>query len=135
VAVRWNRSEQLRPPAAKRKSLRKRSTEAERRLWNGLRARQLEGFKFRRQYAFGPYVLDFYCPSQRLAIEVDGDSHASERGEAEDALRTEYLSAHGVRVIRFTNLDVLQAVDVVLEAIVRAVKDPDPVPSGEREPC
>ena len=109
--------------------LRRSPTDAERRLWQRLRSRQLERTKFRRQYAFGPYVLDFYSPQYRLAIEVDGSSHVTPEGQVLDAARTEYLRGRGVRVLRFTNVEVLTATDVVLETVLRATSDPSPRPS------
>jgi len=101
--------------------LRRSPTDAERRLWQSLRARQLEGAKFRRQFAFGPYVLDFYSPRHRLAIEVDGSAHLSPEGQALDAARTKYLEGRGVRVLRFTNTEVLTATDAVLERLIQAI--------------
>jgi len=73
------------------------------------------GASFRRQHPVGPYVLDFYCASLGLAIELDGDTHAN-RSER-DARRTRYLSARGIRVIRFCNRDVWNNMDGVKETI------------------
>ena len=94
-------------PPARRQALRRNATIAERALWRLLRSRQLEGYKFRRQHAVGPYILDFYCAPGRLAVEVDGSQHYTSTGLADDALRTLYLRAAGVRVLRFTNVEVL----------------------------
>ena len=91
---------------------------AEQKLWRCLRARQLSGFKFRRQVAFGHYVADFYCAECGLIVELDGDSH-SER-EAYDANRTAELEQQGLDVIRFVNTDVFDHLDSVLEAILNA---------------
>ena len=77
-------------------------------------------------------MLDFYCPSHRLAVEVDGDSHFSTTGEAADAVRTQFLSVRGIRVIRFTNMDLLQEFESVIAAIVRAFEHPSPNPLPER---
>ena len=112
-------------PSLNRK-LRRESTDAERLLWRYLRGRQLAGAKFRRQHQFGPYILDFYCPDHNLAIEADGGQHYSDDGEAKDAARTRYLEASGIRVLRFTNLEILQQTDAVVEAICRALGDPSP---------
>src|ERR687885_542638 len=98
---------------ARVRALRRASTEAERALWKGLRAGQLGGHKFRRQHEFGGLVLDFYCPTARLAIEVDGGQHYGAEGEARDAERTHFLEANGVRVLRFTNVEVLTELEAV----------------------
>ena len=103
--------------------LRQESTDAERLLWRLLRNRQLIGVKFRRQHQFGPYILDFYCPERRLAIEVDGGQHAYDGMAARDAARTEYLETRGIRVLRFTNLQVSQEANAVAEAIRGALAD------------
>jgi very-short-patch-repair endonuclease len=86
------------------RDLRRSSTEAEARLWSRLRARQLAGAKFRRQHQMGRFVLDFYCPNARLAVEVDGGHHYEEAQAAYDAERTEVLKALGIRVLRFSNV-------------------------------
>ena len=90
-------------------------TDAERRLWSHLRASQLDGAKFTRQLPIGDFVVDFACRSARLAVELDGGQHAE--NSADDA-RTAIIEAHGYRVIRFWNNDVLQNTDGVLMAIV-----------------
>jgi very-short-patch-repair endonuclease len=79
--------------------------------------------KFRRQYAFGPYVLDFYCPAHQLAIEVDGSSHFTDQGIAADAERRMYLEKRGVHVLRFTNVEVLSEPASVLEVVLRFAAD------------
>ncbi len=68
----------------------------------------MAGKKFYRQYSVGRYILDFYCPEIRLAIEVDGSQHYSQEGKKYDVKRTTYLNNFNIRVIRFTNLEVLQ---------------------------
>lgn len=95
--------------------LRREMTDAERKLWQGLRQRQVEGHKFRRQYPIGPYVADFVCLSAGLVVEVDGGQHA-ERVE-EDAARTRVLERAGFKVLRYWNDDVLLKTDTVLQAI------------------
>jgi len=99
--------------------LRREATDAEGRLWKLLRGRQLAGHKFRRQHEFGGFVLDFYCADARLAIEVDGGQHFSEQGALHDEERTQFLEANGIRVLRFTNTEVLSELDAVGEAILR----------------
>jgi very-short-patch-repair endonuclease len=104
------------------RALRLESTDVERVLWQVLRSRQLAGAKFRRQHQFGPFILDFYCPAAKLAIELDGGQYYSEEGAAKDEARTRFLEANGIRVIRFTNTQVLTEIDAVSEAIQRALR-------------
>ena len=99
--------------------LRREGTEAERALWRLLRGRQLAGHKFRRQHEFGGFVLDFFCADAHLAIEVDGGQHFSEEGAARDHERTQFLEANGIRVLRFTNTEILSELGAVGEAILR----------------
>jgi len=101
----------------KRRCLRKEVTDAEQRLWSKVRGRGLAGLKFFRQYGVGPYVLDFYCPERRLAVEVDGGQHGDVHAEQHDADRESYLSQLGIRVIRFWNNDVLRNTDGVMQRI------------------
>ena len=98
------------------RALRHDSTHPERRLWNCLRAGRLCGLKFRRQHAIGPYFVDYYCHACRLVIELDGDSH-NDRGEY-DLNSESYLKSQNVRVIRFSNDDVLRDLEAVLRAIL-----------------
>lgn len=93
---------------------------AEARLWAKLRDKQLGGFKFRRQHAIEHYVLDFFCAECSLVIELDGDSHA-ERGDY-DARRTARLNKLKLCVVRFSNADVFDHFDSVLEEILRAAE-------------
>ena len=96
------------------RKLRSDMTDAERCLWSHLRASQLGGTKFIRQHPIGDFVVDFACRSTRLAIELDGGQHSA---SATDAGRSKIIEAHGYRVIRFWNHDVLQNTDGVLTAI------------------
>ena len=102
-------------------ALRREATDAERMLWSRLRASQVNSYKFRRQHEFGGFVLDFFCASAELAIEVDGGQLVSEEGLARDAERTRFLAANGIRVVRFTNTEVLAELDAVLERILGAL--------------
>ena len=86
-----------------RKNLRKRLTPAEARLWTRLNGSQLDGRKFRRQHSVGRYVLDFYCPSERLAVELDGDVHFTLPAVHHDNQRRRYHERMGIKVIRFEN--------------------------------
>ena len=88
-----------------RRRLRKNATDAERKLWSILRSRRMAGLKFFRRYSVGSYILDFYCPERRLAIEVDGEQHADVYSQQYDAHRDSYLRELNIRVIRFWNPD------------------------------
>ncbi|MBV8087306.1 MAG: endonuclease domain-containing protein [Chloroflexi bacterium] len=114
----------------RRRDLRAAQTDAERRLWRLLGDRSL-GVKFRRQHSVGRYVLDLYCASAKLAVEIDGDGHAVAARKSADYARAEYLSGLGIRVIRFTNSDVLTQGDAVLDAIRRTLTLPSPAAAGE----
>ena len=107
-------TKRLTPVARK---LRRNSTDAEQRLWQGLRARQLEGAKFVRQFPIGTHVADFASRKLRLVIELDGGQHAP----TTDAGRTAVIEAFGYRILRFWNNDVLQNTDGVLETIRREI--------------
>ena len=104
-----------------RRKLRQIPPEPENRLWYYLRSRRLQKTKFRRQYSIGQYVVDFYCPSARLAIEIDGDSHFTDEAEANDKIRTAFLKERGIRVIRFTNSDIMKNIEGVLERIASLI--------------
>ena len=105
-----------------RRRLRTRGTPAEAALWTRLKDRQLGGFRWRRQFGVGPYVLDFYCPAVRLGVEVDGAVHHTPAQRAYDAERTRHLGAVGVRVVRFENRAVFEAPEAVLAAILAAAR-------------
>jgi very-short-patch-repair endonuclease len=99
----------------KAKALRRNPTEAERKLWQRLRARQMEGVKFRRQQPIEDYIVDFVCLKKRLIIEVDGGQHAIERQR--DMARDTCLNRNGFKVLRFWNHDVMKNLEGVLETI------------------
>jgi very-short-patch-repair endonuclease len=100
--------------------LRANMTPAERILWQALRGRQLDGLKFRAQHPVGQFILDFWCPACRLAIELDGGLHQSQ--QEQDAARTAQLEAYAYRVIRFRNEEVLTDLPSVLERIREATR-------------
>ena len=100
-----------------RKELRSHATPAEAVLWKMLKGRNADGMKFRRQQGIGPYVLDFYCPELRLCVELDGSSH--DYKYEYDEQRTEFLQNQGIRVLRFSNEQVWQGLDFVVDEIVR----------------
>lgn len=100
-----------------RKELRNSLTPAEASLWKLLSKSQLEGRKFRRQQSIGNYILDFYCPSERLAIELDGESHNSPEAVEYDKERDLFLNATGIKVLRFENKWVYEGTEQLLGAI------------------
>lgn len=108
----------------RRRTLRKKSTDAERALWQRLRGRQFHGLKFLRQYSVGPYVVDFYCSKQRLAIELDGSQHMETDVENRDKQRSRYLRSHKIQVLRFWNNEVFQNIEGVLQKVEEAVGNP-----------
>ncbi|MBB3980988.1 BirA family biotin operon repressor/biotin-[acetyl-CoA-carboxylase] ligase [Sphingobium fontiphilum] len=101
------------------RKLRRDPTEAEKMLWARLRAGQVDGFKFVRQFPIGPHVADFACRSAKLVVELDGGQHAMSEA---DTARTKLIEAHGYHVIRFWNYDVLSNIDGVLETIVSELR-------------
>jgi len=108
---------------ANRKHLRKNLTPAEAFMWNLLKNSKLEGKKFRRQHSFGYYILDFYCPSEKLCIELDGHGHFTPEGLENDLIRTQFLNSHGITVIRFENKFVFEHTNWVLEEIKKYFKE------------
>ena len=106
-----------------RRKLRKDEPATERRLWSKLRNRQQLGFKFRRQYSIGNYVVDFCCPEAKLAVEIDGDSHYQGSTAIDyDGERQKFIEGFGFRVIRFTNKDIMDNILGVLEIIAAKLK-------------
>jgi very-short-patch-repair endonuclease len=103
------------------RSLRRATTDAERRLWHHLRKLDLDGSHFRRQVPIGPYIADFACMAARLLIEVDSAQHGEDRNKAHDARRTRWQEKEGYRVLRFWNNDITGNMDVVMEAIYAAI--------------
>ncbi|MEW6491236.1 MAG: endonuclease domain-containing protein [Cyanobacteriota bacterium] len=104
--------EKLKPLA---RQMRHEPTLAEKQLWQKLRNKQLLGFKFRRQHSIDRFIADFYCAEVGLVVEVDGSIH--DYTQEEDALRQEFLESLGLRVLRFSNAEVLNSIDGVLEVI------------------
>lgn len=96
-----------------RKRLRNNSTSAEATLWNYLKNTQLGGKKFRRQHSISFYILDFFCPSEKLNIELDGQEHFERTGLINDKKRDEFLNALGVKVLRFENKQIFENIDWV----------------------
>ena len=103
------------------RELRKEMTSAEKALWSRLRGKHL-GIKFRKQHPIGPYITDFYARDVELIVEVDGDTHFTPEAKSYDTVRTDYLSQLGLTVLRFTNLEILQQLDGVMEQINHAIQ-------------
>jgi very-short-patch-repair endonuclease len=117
--------EKLKPFA---RQMRQNPTDAERFLWECVRDKRM-GIKFRRQHVVGPYILDFYASSLKLAIELDGGGHAKPEQIEKDRKRDAFLSARGIRVVRIWNNELFQNPEGMLEFIWRVVHDPTPNPS------
>ena len=96
-------------------------------LWSRLKGRQLLGYKFRRQFSVGSYILDFYCPSLRLAIEIDGESHFNPEAKEYDSRRQRFIESLGISVVRFTNTDVRENLDGVLQMLARMIAEQEKV--------
>ena len=119
----------LRPQAraiAKARRLRKEATTAEQLAWKLLRNRTALGIKFRRQHPVGNYVLDFYCPEQRLAIELDGSIHAQPSQACKDKAKEGFLRRQGIRVLRMSNGWVLEDPEGFVRKVLASL--PSPVP-------
>jgi very-short-patch-repair endonuclease len=120
--------------------LRRNQTDAEKKLREILRSRQLAGMKFRRQFPVGSYILDFYSPQYKLGIEADGGQHYEDKGREKDELRGKELLRAGVRILRFSDLEILGNIEGVCEVIFKAKEriegNPphlNPLPRGERK--
>lgn len=100
-----------------RTTLRKNLTPAEATLWKAIQRSKLDGRKFRRQHSVGNYILDFYCPAERLAIELDGQFHRNDQAEIYDHERKLFLNYYGIKVIRFENFLVFDELEYVLVRI------------------
>ncbi len=105
----------------KRRSLRNNMPPAEKIIWSKLRCQQIENCKVRRQYSIAAFVVDFYCPELKLAIEIDGDSHYEDGIQEYDRERQAFIEDKGIEVLRFTNQKVYENLDGVLETISQAI--------------
>jgi len=114
--------------------LRRNATKYERIFWRRLRNRNFAGHKFRRQHPIDPYFLDFYAPSLRLAIELDGSGHAYTLKRKHDERRNQFLARQGIVVVRFWNRQVREELDTVLRAIWFAVEKRMGNPSPQSSP-
>jgi very-short-patch-repair endonuclease len=109
----FNRSQQR----ERRRDLRSSLTPAEAALWRLLQGGRLKGRKFRRQHGIGPYVVDFYCPHERLVVELEGAAHDSETAAVRDRFRERFLADTGLTVLRLENRSVFENPEGVLELI------------------
>ena len=107
---------------SRRRDLRVKQTEAEKILWQKLRNRQINGFKFFRQCSIGKYIADFYCSELRLVIELDGSHHYEENSLEYDNIREEFMKSLDIKTIRFNNLDVFKSLDEVMERVYFEVR-------------
>ncbi|MCH6580711.1 MAG: endonuclease domain-containing protein [Nitrospinae bacterium] len=106
-----------------RQNLRNNMPPAERILWSKLKGKQLEKYKFRRQQSIDKFILDFYCPTAGLAIEIDGDSHYEFDKPRYDEKRSRKIKSHGIKIIRFTNKEVYDSLDGVVDQILKHLKE------------
>jgi very-short-patch-repair endonuclease len=118
LTIIYNKSSQK----EKRRYLRHHMPKAEIILWSALKNKQVLGYKFRRQYSVGSFVLDFYCPRLKLALEVDGESHFSNSAKIYDQERQKYIEEFGIKFLRFINNDIYTNLDGVIEEIIRTIK-------------
>lgn len=109
----------------RRRALRNHATTAEAVLWRMLQKSRLHGRKFRRQHSIGPYIVDFYCPSEQLVVELDGAVHDDPARRDYDDRRNRYLVQQGLKVVRFENHIVLAQPKIVLAGIARHFENPD----------
>jgi very-short-patch-repair endonuclease len=117
------------------RQLRRSETLAEKRLWQELRDRRLDGCKFVRQTTVGPYIADFLCRESKLIVEVDGATHSSDADILSDKRRTAHLGRLGYKVIRLQNSEVLQAIDQAIMVIREALSHlPSPAPRAAERP-
>ena len=114
----YNRTRQKK----KRQFLRGHMTLAEKTLWYNLKARQMCGYKFRRQHGIKEYVVDFYCPELKLAIEADGESHESKEAKEYDNRRQREIESKGIRFLRFTDDEIVGNPDLVVKRIEREIE-------------
>jgi very-short-patch-repair endonuclease len=103
-------------------------TETEQILWSRIRRKQLKGYQFYRQKTIGNYIVDFYCPSARVIIEVDGSQHYEEEGLRKDKERDSYLSAIGFSVLRYPSSEVARSLNEILEDIYDHLPGESPQP-------
>lgn len=106
-----------------RQKLRRDQTRAEKIIWSKLRNKQFNNLKFYRQYSVGWYVLDFYCPAVKLALEIDGGQHNETEARFRDTQRNKYLEQQGIKVIRFWNSEVTDNCEGVLMKLNQILRE------------
>ena len=137
---RINQLHNLRFLKGTRKYLRENATDAEKELWKYLKGKGLSGRKFRRQHSIGYYIVDFYCPGEKLIIELDGKIHLRPEVKINDKDRNEWLDELGLKIIRFKNEEIFSDINRVLKVIkanfkkkiVIADLSPGPSPKNRR---
>jgi very-short-patch-repair endonuclease len=105
----------------RRRELRRNQTDAERAFWAKVRNKQFFGIRFFRQYSIGPFIVDFYCPTVKLAVELDGGQHSQSDNRESDAARSEYLRTQGIDAMRFWDNEVLLDIESVLSKLALKV--------------
>jgi very-short-patch-repair endonuclease len=116
--MKWKKLHDAPTMTGKRRELRNNCTPEEAILWERIRKRQIDGLIFKRQHSVGGYILDFYCGSKRLAIEIDGMHHLNKDIKRYDDIRTEFLNSHNIKVIRFMNSQINNDLQSVLNEIM-----------------
>ncbi len=107
----------------KRQKLRNNMTKAEKMLWDKIKGKQIESCKFRRQYSVAQFIIDFYCPELKLAIEIDGESHFQEDAVKYDQERQIFIESAGIIFLRFTNNEVFEKLNSILEIITEKIRE------------
>ena len=113
------------------RQLRNNMTDAERYLWKRIRMKQLKGCQFYRQKPIGDYIVDFFCPRAKLAIEIDGSQHSSSEATEYGRMRDEYLMSLGLKVLRFNNNEIMKNIEGVVERIMEEIPLSPPFTKGE----
>ena len=113
------------------RQLRNNMTDAERQLWAKIRVKQLKGYQFYRQKPIGDYIVDLFCPKAKIVIEIDGSHHLVGETIEYDRIRDDYLTSLGLRVLRFTNAEVMRNIEGVVEKIGDEIPLSPPLQKGE----
>ena len=100
-----------------RKTLRNNLTPAEATLWKHIKNKQIYNVQWRRQFSIGTYILDFYCPKAKLAIELDGKEHYTIEGDKYDCERDIFISSKGIKILRYENKEIWESIEQVIEEI------------------
>lgn len=117
----WQIFQNIKNLKTTRKILRNNQTKTEQIFWNKVKNKQFHNLKFRRQHSIWRYILDFYIPELKFCIEIDGDSHFDENWKSYDEVRTEFLKSIWIKVIRFTNKDIVENLDWVIELLEKII--------------